>query len=113
MSTYNIERLKHLSDILKNVKPENFRLNIWHCGTAACAVGHACMDPVFNAQGLSLYRFINVPIYEDATGWGAVKEFFGLSWRKAHYLFDADEYPQGRLGEPRSRPRTHRGVDRQ
>ena len=97
----DIERLKHLSDILKNVKPKNFDLSNWHCGTTACAVGHACMDPVFNKQGLRFLKsYPYTPTYKGIYSWGAVEEFFGLSEEQAEHLFAAGEYSMEDWGNP-------------
>lgn len=80
--------------------PEDF------CGTSACAVGHACLDPRFNALGLTLYwpelrRSMAMPVPDFIDGpfgyrdWAAVKAFFDLSEHQAHYLFLDDRYEAG------------------
>ncbi len=90
----NIERLQHLITILQNVKPEAFDLSAWHCGTVACAVGHACLDPVFNRQGLKLWDAGSglIPCYADNIRWGAVHEFFDLTYNQAQHLFSDSAY---------------------
>jgi hypothetical protein len=71
------------------------------CGFAACAIGHACLDTRFNAQGL----FIGsdgagqspAPFFEDKgrlhRSWAAVGRFFDLTPVQEDYLFDGDKYP--------------------
>ncbi len=93
----NIERLQHLITILQNVKPETFDLSTWHCGTVACAVGHACLDPVFLRQGLSLTAVrgshsLKRPNYGPMAGWEAVELFFGLDQCQAAHLFSISKY---------------------
>lgn len=74
------------------------------CGTSACAIGHACLDPRFNALGLTLRparndmcwpdpEFIDGPFQHH--GWPAVKVFFDLSEGQAHYLFLDERYQTG------------------
>src|SRR4051812_10402841 len=62
-STMHKTRLKRVADLLQRRGPyrgkrpipdEKFDMWDWTCGTTACAVGHACADPWFKAQGLSL-----------------------------------------------------------
>ena len=67
------------------------------CGTRACAVGHACLDPRFNALGLRLDdgNEGNFPVFDGSTSWEAVEKFFGLSASQATRLFYKEEYPQG------------------
>lgn len=89
--------------------PEGF------CGTVACAVGHACLDPRFNAQGLWLTSTVPLPNYTmDAAGtlcpepvylagdggheylaWAAVEQFFDLGYEEAAWLFRGGHYPTG------------------
>jgi hypothetical protein len=98
------ERLQHLITILEKVPEEKFDLLSWHCGTTACAVGHAALDPVFNAQGFKLspgiYSQAAHPTFkpdedsETHTGWSAVAEFFDLSYGMACYLFDKARYDE-------------------
>lgn len=93
-----IDRLQHLITILQLVPLERFSLRTWKCGTTACAVGWACMDPLFNLQGLIHYG--SGPYYEkpDAepnefyTHWAAVEMFFGLDEEQALHLFSPTHY---------------------
>lgn len=67
----NVERLTHLIEILRQVESSHrpFDLTVWAstgvspnttsgsaeaCGTSACALGYAALDPQFQAQGLAL-----------------------------------------------------------
>jgi len=70
-----------------------FHLRAWNCGTTACAVGHACLNPVFQKQGLRFGLRHGNPIYDEYDSWYAVERFFGLSERQATYLFYDEEYP--------------------
>jgi len=65
------------------------------CGTAACAVGLACLSGIFADEGLSHYRLDDggiVPIFGDTENWQAVQAFFGLTRKQSHRLFDSDKY---------------------
>lgn len=91
----NRERLQHLITILEKVQPDMLKMGGWFarltpCGTAACAVGHACLDPDFQAQGLS--PFFGGPKYAGDMGWDAVEGFFDLGPLGAEHLFDEDSY---------------------
>jgi hypothetical protein len=62
------------------------------CGTKACAVGHALIDPYFNKAGL--YRFSGGdPGFEGFRSWDAVTRFFGISEAAALWLFHMRSYP--------------------
>lgn len=102
----NIERLKHLQEILKNVPEESLDMETWsnECGTSACAVGWSCMDKKFQEQGLSLEKrersFIGlesvmVPFYKGISGWEAVEDFFDLDSTQSGVLFDMMAYDNG------------------
>jgi hypothetical protein len=66
------------------------------CGTAACMIGWAGMDPEFNAQGFCLAirgGYVNPLNHETGLdNWPAVTSFFGLSFDEAHDLFDGNAY---------------------
>lgn len=74
--------------------PEGF------CGTAACAVGSACLDPRFVALRLTVdvesSTGNGVPVYGTERGWGAVCAFFGITDWESKQLFAAGSY---RLGD--------------
>ncbi len=65
------------------------------CGTTACAVGHACCVPEFQAQGLRWSANMLTPEYAGETSWAAVEEFFGLSYLNAQLLFSHTKYDTG------------------
>lgn len=69
------------------------------CGTSACAVGHAALDPWFNDQGLGLdrngrpyYTFVDESGFHSELGWDAVASFFGLDLDTTHDLFMEEFY---------------------
>ena len=76
----NIERLNILIDILENVQKEHKEFNLSHwadisnnienndpiCGTTACAMGYAALDPRFSELGLHLVA--TVPFNENYDG---------------------------------------------
>ncbi|MCY1464232.1 hypothetical protein D9M71_822310 [compost metagenome] len=72
---------------------EHFDLDLWYdegtCGTTACAVGWACLDPWFNDQGLMLNRdtIFEDPQFGELRQWEAVCAFFGISQGQAEHLF--------------------------
>lgn len=61
------------------------------CGTSACAVGLACLDPEFNAEGLVLGG--EFPRFLHHVGWEAVNAFFGLTYQQSEHLFYIGAYP--------------------
>jgi hypothetical protein len=99
------ERLERLLFLLEQEQEKPpvariFDITEWegHCGTSACAVGIACMDPVLKAEGLHLgetpHGVYLVPMFEGFVGFDAAREFFGLGhFSDALRLFDGDEYP--------------------
>lgn len=84
------ERLAILADYLETVPPEQFSLDAWDCGTAACAVGHGARCPILAAEGLAMqegasgYRW---PSYGSLRFWSAVEEFFEMPARHSEQLF--------------------------
>lgn len=111
----NKKRLLKLADLLeadaKNKKGIKFSLHGWgeaddakkiavDCGTQACAVGLACLSPVFNRSGLvcapaPLKDGAIEPKFGRRYGWHAVKAFFDLGFDEAKFLFSSFEYPSG------------------
>lgn len=113
------ERLMRLHDLLvadaANPEGVRFDLGVWavpfveneeedeadpnwvprvSCGTAACAVGLACVSGEFAKDGLvgqmgydSIY-----PAFDDYRHWPAVKLFFGLNDDEATFLFTEHVY---------------------
>jgi hypothetical protein len=99
------ERLEQMVVMLRGLPeegPVKFHIGDWFddllsCGTAACAVGHACLNPVFKEQGLGLDKqtiFPN-PKFQGEFGWRAVELFFDIEPANAKYLFLGDEYTHG------------------
>ena len=69
-----------------------------NCGTTACAVGYAGLDPWFREQGFTTDAQGGVN-YESQGGriissWNAVECFFDISEHRAEYFFSANNYPQ-------------------
>ena len=103
----NIERLERLLHILRTVDEKHFNMGFWadydspDCLTASCAMGHACMDPVFQQQGLRLdlvYRAVE-PFYHGEHGYLAAALFFGLDLPDAKRLFGTHKYIKRELLE--------------
>lgn len=94
----NIPRLKQLDELLATVPAQRFDLGDWiydadhPCGTVACAIGHACLSPVFQAQGLNYEKDLGRPIFVGLTSWDAVCAFFEIRSYTAERLFAADNY---------------------
>jgi len=115
-------RLIVLSHFLRNFKAESvhlvdktpiFDLTIWHyfhydtddyhCGTAACALGWACMLPEFKAEGLRFYdcRSNTIPMFRYHIGYIAAMYFFNISNKQSTYLFDPGAYDSDDNNEPK------------
>ena len=101
----NIERLKHLIVILEHVDEEvtansqgrfGFDINNWFeeddCGTVACALGWAAIDPKFQAEGLFIDKN-SEPEFEGAVTYLAGSHFFGISVDESCTLFAPYHYP--------------------
>lgn len=124
----NRERLERLVAVLDRVAEDPdlaaaFDLHNWvdgdparvGCGTTACAIGHACLDPWFRSAGLVLAAFrmqpeggwawdesadalsapgaVPKPIYGFDVDMAAVRSFFGLTTAQANRLFLSVCYP--------------------
>lgn len=90
--------LAALSAHLRTVAPETFDLEMWSCGTTACAIGHAVNVPSIAANGLQLTTHVTdidyrTPIFNRSRGWAAVEECFQLSEDQAEHLFAFEDYP--------------------
>jgi hypothetical protein len=70
-----------------------------NCGTAACAVGLACISGAFKHSGLS-YQITGwglEPKFVALVGWSrAETTFFGLTEDESTFLFREDSYPIGK-----------------
>lgn len=71
------------------------------CGTTACAVGWACLDPKMQSEGLSYTLqsgyfddIVIIPTFDGETGWDAVESFFGLTCSLCEQLFLEDSYSE-------------------
>jgi hypothetical protein len=91
-------RLRKLARVLKKVRDHQFNMFGWwwgepkpNCGTAACALGHACTVPEFYRLGLRLDD--NVPIMPGRhSGFDSGAALFGISYGEARYLFAPSRY---------------------
>lgn len=102
----NIERLEMLRDLLLNLperlpQVKEFNMTKWQCGTAACALGSACLYPLFNEQGLKLEDYfeyenrttVMVPYYDGYNCYFAGAAFFDIPLEYSFFLFEPAEYP--------------------
>ncbi len=111
----NTERLLRLADYLDTVPAERFDMGWWGsrgpwpersrlCGTVACAFGHACLIPEFQAAGLSpgwsaagnLFPTLAGFTGEPGDTFAIAAAFFGLDLRDSFHLFEPDEYVDDR-----------------
>jgi len=111
----NVDRLQHLSGLLRKDAADptgvKFDLSSWastrehnetpkmSCGTAACAIGVACLSKEFEDEGfsyeISSYRYpeINItPKFKHSIGWFAVRNFFELDRFECAWLFYDSNY---------------------
>lgn len=119
----NITRMKRFEKLLRRIKPVNghrkFDMGSWFsatlsgppkftvnprngtcevehaCGTSACALGHAALDPVFQRAGLRLFvcdETEGMPKYKGETDFDAGAAFFGLSYAQSDWLFNPVGY---------------------
>ena len=108
-----IERLDNVVRVLQQVIRKKRRFDIYKwtsaptlqelhsCGTSACAIGYAAMDPWFNRRGLKFKRGSGLGgswigeatlSYKDFGEFHSVLQFFGLSFKDAEQLFTEDGY---------------------
>jgi len=111
MNVKRLERLAKLLDQQTDSCPIKFNLASWGtykkiedniCGTAACAVGLACFNEDFNAEGLGFKNHWAgngqiVPTFNGSNGWSAVSEFFGITKEAAAHLFHQNHYESRRV----------------
>lgn len=97
----NKRRLLKLADILDKVPRKHFDLgcftnslpeNIHTCGTTACALGYAAVDPGFRRAGLKFTSNIGLDIqYRKWSGTYAAMSFFELDEATILSLFYPNE----------------------
>lgn len=99
----NKERLITLADYLETVPSARFNMNTWgtdpECGTAGCAMGHACQIPEFSATGLRLIEKGDgdyIPEFGRHAEYMAAAAFFDLEYMQAISLFSPDCYRAAR-----------------
>lgn len=118
MHTERLQRLIHILETAHETKQVDFfDLTCWYvpyheadpkipsenlftghtCGTAACALGLACMDPEFKAQGL---KMILGPQYFHHQSYLAGAAFFDIDYEDSKYLFRTNAYPDPYLVTP-------------
>jgi hypothetical protein len=141
----NVERLTHLLEIMEGVRDRQLSFNIgawlthppasqspkepkdqW-CGTTACALGYAALDPIFSEAGLKIKfdgRIIDTleefnTIVHDGTknrrgigvwdvsisyngeiAYEAGAAFFGISDQASEWLFDNMNYDRSEYNNP-------------
>jgi hypothetical protein len=90
------ERLEQMVVMLRNLPPEGpgFDIGTWRCGTTACAVGHACLNPVFQEQGFEWNKRHREPVFHGILSWPAVELFFGLTKGQAEHFFYSASYSE-------------------
>jgi hypothetical protein len=118
------DRLEHLVTVLERVKAAKLEFDIgaWGvvreeanepCGTSACAMGYAALDPQFMTEGLRLKNEDGIifegldnfnayalaggevsvdPVFEGSLGFGAAIMFFEITEEDAVYLFYGAKY---------------------
>lgn len=120
LSTWIDTESMELFDKLMDTQPEDRYKTVLHtCGTSACAIGYALLDPWFNAQGFKPDRIGPAwvgPMFQELTQWPAVLRFFQLNDLQAHHLFSPNAYAGGIYGKvdpERVAERILRYVERQ
>ena len=109
MSTKKEVRLKRLGMLYEMMlnhkqlfKDVEFNICLWidkqnnryqqnKCGTAACALGSACLYPPFRKMGLR-YDADQIPYFRNHREFAAGAVFFGISEDEAKWLFMSARY---------------------
>lgn len=76
------------------------RKEMKECGFAGCAVGWGALYKPLRDEGLTLLTYKELdevivcaePAYSNARSWAAVRDFFGLTYEEALYLFNGGSY---------------------
>jgi hypothetical protein len=95
----NAGRLLLLAEHLDTVPAELFTMSHWWCGSAGCAMGHACDVPEFRDLGLYRVRY-DVRFCSPNNGWvlsnyDAAEVLFDLTTAQAGHLFNSVSYRPG------------------
>ena len=101
-----LARLRHWVKVLEKVEKDKrkFDMGYWavppdggdvgDCGTAACGLGWAGLDPKFRNAGLETHKswVRGAVIYGDAAGVTAAERFFGITEREAIEIVAPHKY---------------------
>ena len=96
------DRLTVLAEHLEQLE-EKLNMNVWRCGTAACAMGQACLIPAFQEAGLRICPddpedpSRGTPGFQDEEGrwyfgFDAADSFFECSSFTTKWLFSPGKY---------------------
>lgn len=95
-----LSRLHELRSMLLNhnkLFPEiKFNMDHWKCGTAACALGSACLHKPFSDKGLKVHA--NSVTYKHYEDYEAGEEFFGITSQESDWLFNPERYRTSKGG---------------
>ena len=107
----NVEAFTRLRAIMAAVDPNLINMEVWiggsGCGTTACAVGHASMDPWFRESGLTIEKrpmgdstiiFFSYPQFNGERYMPAVEAFFDIDDGTAKCLFGEEAYDNSNDG---------------
>ena len=118
-----IERLKRLIKVINKTPDHDFEMGDWgtkttECGTHACLLGNAALDPVCKRQGLkgcwsevypedTAVRVLDIT-YETPDGYeyvfsGAGREFFGITDAETRRLFLSHLRLKGKAAKDKKR----------
>ena len=96
----NVDRLTRLAALLDRVRRQrrDFVMRRWVCGTSACALGWAALEPAFQVEGLAIRNFggAGVPVFNRELGYNAGADFFDVSHENSLWLFDPEQYTENR-----------------
>ena len=92
----NHERIAQCIVMLQTVNEDNFNMEHFNCGTAACFAGHLAADPSFRATGGSATQ-TGAPLYNGVDCEGAVAQYLGISNRLASCIV-LDQDPERPFG---------------
>lgn len=100
MNKQRLEQMVTMLRALPLAQPSDFDLTTWRCGTIACAIGHACVEPAFMGKGLTFDAIECEPVYGPDKSWSAVEKFFAISCADAEWLFADWRYKSAGDTEP-------------